>query len=40
LPVEQLITHRFPLAEAASAYQLLDNAPNQALQILLTYPTT
>ena len=39
LPVEPLITHRFPLVEAAAAYHLLDTAPNQALQILLTYPT-
>lgn len=32
------ISHRFPIEGAAEAYQLLDNKPNKALQILLTYP--
>jgi 2-desacetyl-2-hydroxyethyl bacteriochlorophyllide A dehydrogenase len=30
-----LVTHRFPLAQAQQAYQLLDRAPEQALQVLL-----
>lgn len=34
---EQLITHRFPLAEAACAYQLVDSRPAEAIQIILTY---
>lgn len=32
-----LITHRFPLAQAVEAYALLDQQPQAALQILLTY---
>ena len=32
----RLISHRFPLAQAAEAYHLLDNAPETAVQILLT----
>ena len=35
---QQLITHRLPLAEAAEAYRLLDEQPEQAIQIVLTYP--
>ena len=31
------ITHRFPLEEAAQAYQLLDQKPEEALQVILTY---
>ncbi len=34
----RLITHRFPLAEAASAYALLDREPETAVQLLFTYP--
>lgn len=34
---EKLITHRFPIAQAAQAYQLLDQTPEQAVQLLLTY---
>lgn len=34
---EQFITHRFPLAQAAQAYTLLDQAPQDAIQIVLTY---
>ncbi len=37
LPLEQLITHRFPIADAARAYALLDQQPAQALQVLLEY---
>lgn len=32
-----LVTHRIPIAEAPSAYMLLDSAPQDAVQILLTY---
>lgn len=32
-----LITHRFPLAQAAQAYKLLDQNPAEALQVILTY---
>lgn len=33
----QLITHRFPVQEAPRAYELLDQNPEIALQIVLTY---
>lgn len=33
----RLITHRFPLEEAARAFELLDRQPEEALQVLLTY---
>jgi 2-desacetyl-2-hydroxyethyl bacteriochlorophyllide A dehydrogenase len=32
-----LITHRFPMAQASQAYALLDQHPEAALQVLLTY---
>lgn len=32
-----LITHRFPIEQAAEAYQLVDNNPETAVQLLLTY---
>ena len=32
------ITHRFELEQAAEAYLLLDHQPDQALQVVLTYP--
>ena len=32
-----LITHRFPLTQAAQAYELLDKNPAEALQVILTY---
>jgi len=32
-----LVTHRFQLAEAAAAYRLLDQHPEQALQVVLSY---
>ena len=35
---EQLITHRIPITGAAHAYSLLDQAPQQALQVVLEYP--
>ena len=31
-----LITHRFPLAQAAQAYALLDRHPEEAIQVILT----
>lgn len=34
----RLVSHRLPLAEAARAYQLLDEKPEEALQILLEHP--
>lgn len=37
LRLEQLITHRFPIADAARAYALLDQQPAQVLQVLLEY---
>lgn len=33
----RLITHRLSVDEAAEAYRLLDDSPNDAVQILLTY---
>ncbi len=35
--VNQLITHRFAISDAAHAYALLDQHPDQSLQILFTY---
>lgn len=35
---ERWITHRFPLSQAAEAYRLLDENPQEAIQILITYP--
>jgi 2-desacetyl-2-hydroxyethyl bacteriochlorophyllide A dehydrogenase len=32
------ITHRFPIHRAAEAYQLLDQSPQEAIQVLFTYP--
>lgn len=32
-----LITHRFPVEQAAEAYRLLDEAPGEAIQVILTY---
>lgn len=34
---ERLITHRLPISRAADAYRLLDEQPEQALQVVLTY---
>jgi 2-desacetyl-2-hydroxyethyl bacteriochlorophyllide A dehydrogenase len=34
---ERWITHRFPLAQSADAYRLLDEDPAAAIQVLLTY---
>lgn len=35
---EQWITHRFPLQKADDAYRLLDEHPQDAIQVLLEYP--
>ena len=32
-----LITHRFPLTQAAQAYAMLDKHPEETLQVILTY---
>ena len=37
LPLERLITHRFPFSAAASAYELLDTKPEECLQVVLDY---
>jgi|UniRef100_A0A7V6A468 2-desacetyl-2-hydroxyethyl bacteriochlorophyllide A dehydrogenase len=33
----RFITHRFPLGQAAEAYQLLDQHPEEAIQVVLTH---
>lgn len=38
LPVTSLVSHRFAVEDAAAAYQLLDRQPQDAVQVLLTYP--
>jgi 2-desacetyl-2-hydroxyethyl bacteriochlorophyllide A dehydrogenase len=35
---EKWITHRFAIHEAAQAYQILDESPQEAIQLLFTYP--
>jgi 2-desacetyl-2-hydroxyethyl bacteriochlorophyllide A dehydrogenase len=37
LAVDPLVTHRFPVEDAADAYELLDERPGEAVQVLLTY---
>lgn len=37
LDVDRLVTHRFPVEEAAEAYELLEDRPDEAVQVLLTY---
>ena len=37
LDVGRLITHRFPVEDAEEGYELLDERPNEALSVLLTY---
>ena len=34
---EKWITHRFPIEEAAQAYELLDKNPQETIQVLFTY---
>ena len=38
LPVEYLTTHRFPIAEAADAYAMIESESEGYLGIVLTYP--
>lgn len=38
LPVESMITHRLPVNRANEAYEMLETSPEDAVQILLTYP--
>lgn len=37
LHLEELISHRFPFDEAPSAYQLIDEQPDECVQVVLTY---
>jgi 2-desacetyl-2-hydroxyethyl bacteriochlorophyllide A dehydrogenase len=37
LPARKLVSHRFPIERAAEAFRLLDQSPNDCLQVLLTY---
>jgi 2-desacetyl-2-hydroxyethyl bacteriochlorophyllide A dehydrogenase len=37
LPLAGLVTHRFPFQQARSAYELLDRAPEECLQVVLDY---
>jgi 2-desacetyl-2-hydroxyethyl bacteriochlorophyllide A dehydrogenase len=37
LPLDRLITHRYPLKEAAAAYELLDGGAGECLQVVLDY---
>ena len=37
LRVLELVTHTYPLAEAATAFTLLHESPEQALQVLLSF---
>ncbi len=34
---ERLITHRLPIDDAPEAYRLLDESPDEAVQIVFTY---
>ncbi len=37
LQLDALISHRFPFDDAADAYQLVDERPGEAVQVILTY---
>jgi 2-desacetyl-2-hydroxyethyl bacteriochlorophyllide A dehydrogenase len=37
LPVDSLVTHRLPIEDAPEAYRLVDDHPEETLQVLLTY---
>ncbi len=37
VPADRLVTHHFSISDAAHAYALLDQQPDQTLQILFTY---
>ena len=34
---EKWIKHRFPLSQAAEAYRLLDERPQETIQVVITY---
>ncbi len=34
---EKWITHRFPIEEAEKAYQLLDENPQETIQVIFNY---
>lgn len=38
LRLTELVSHRIPFAEGASAYRLLDEHPDETVQVVLTYP--
>ena len=38
LGLDGLITHRFPFDQAARAYEMVDQHPEETLQVILTYP--
>lgn len=40
LRLAELISHRFPVAEAEAAYRLVDQHPGEAVQVVLTYDET
>jgi threonine dehydrogenase-like Zn-dependent dehydrogenase len=37
LPLVDLVSHRFTFRDAASAYSMLDDQPEECLQVVLTY---
>ena len=37
LPLDRLITHRFPFDAAADAYRTVAERPEEAVQVILTY---
>jgi threonine dehydrogenase-like Zn-dependent dehydrogenase len=37
LKLRELISHRIPFGEAPEAYTLLDERPEEALQVIFTY---
>jgi threonine dehydrogenase-like Zn-dependent dehydrogenase len=37
---QRCISHRFPLAEAASAYALIDRSPGETIQVILDHQST
>lgn len=37
IPADELITHRIPFERAPEAYELLDSAPDDAVQVILEY---
>ena len=37
MPLDGLITHRIPFQEAQEAYKLVDNHPEQCIQVVLEY---